>query len=190
MAPQAIEDEEPSRDNIARLVEEHTEHWDSQKGGAWFIEHFMISNMLWFSDFRKDLMKVIAGITPKKLTDVDEVKKYLVAYFKPKLPKLGAKPRGSKPERPAQPTPKKEHVAYDYAACQEIVAGATSKNHAMSRLRKAGYANKDIANFMKCKPGRVSSGIRAYDMSQAKEKPKESKPVVEKKSQPAPPELW
>lgn len=193
----SLDEEEPNRDNIARLIEDHTEKWDDKKGGAWFIEDFMAHNRLWFSDFRKDLAKVIAGLSPKKLGELDEVKKYLLAYFKPKLLKPGAKPKNTPKPVKAEvaPAPKKEHVHYDYAACQEIVSGAASKNEAMSRLRKAGYANKDIANFMKCKPGRVSSGIRAYDMSQAKDKKEpKAKPVLaeqtEKKSQPKPPELW
>jgi len=176
--------DEPNKENIARLIEEHTPKWDDKKGGAWFIEDFMAYNTLWFSDFRKDLANVIRGLTPKKLADMDEVKKYLLAYFKPKLLKPGARPKNTpKPEKPVQAAPKVEHTAYDYQACQEIVQGAASMNEAMSRLRKAGYANKDIANFMKCKPGRVSSGIGAYDKSQAK---KESKPVVKAKPKPEP----
>jgi len=161
--------EEPNRENINGLIDKHAEKWDEKKGGLWFIEDFMVLNNLWFTDFRHDFIKVTTGLTPKKLADIEEVKKHLLAYFKPKLLKPGAKPKNTPKEAPQQIRPKivapqETTIRADHNA---IVSNSKSKNEAMSRLRKAGYANKEIADIMKCKPGRVSSGIRSYDQAHA-----------------------
>lgn len=188
-----VDDNEPNQENIGRLIEDHMHKWDDKKGGAWFIEDFMSYNGLWFTEFRKDLAKVMVGLTPKRLADMDEVRKHLLAYFKPKLLKPGAKPRNIPAEEDAEEIrmPKKITTKYNKEDCERIVDGAASKNEAMSRLRKAGYANKDIATFMNCKPGRVASGIRSYDSKPITSSVKSTKvPIKAEVKQPKPPELW
>lgn len=173
----SADNEEANRENIGQLLERHTNRWDEKKGGAWWVEDFMAHNMIWWTDFQKDLKALLKAIPAKALNDVEDLKKVLLPYFKKRLLKPGAKPKNT-------PSPKKEKsqpvsvtkssveaTEYDYNLAQTTVLNAKSKNEAMSLLRKAGFANNQIADFMKLKPGRVSSGIRAYDMSQDKKKP-------------------
>ncbi len=160
---------EVHKDNIGEFLDLHMSRWNQEKGGAWWVEDFMGFYGIWWTDFRQDLKKLLSSITPNKLNDKDELKKFMLAYIKPKMLKPGDKPKNT-PDLPSAVSPHTK-VAASNDEIKELISKSSSKNEAMSKLRQMGFINKQIADFMHLKPGRVSSGIRAYD---AKEQPRKA----------------
>lgn len=150
------------REDLPGLLDEHEKTWDTKKGGAWWAEDFMAKHSIWFTDFRADLNHMLKGWTPAALNNMDELKKHMLKYLSQRLIKGGSRAKNTpKPEK-ASLTPKAAPTTSNKEV-EAIIANAASKNEAMSLLRKEGFNNTQIAGFMGLKPGRVASGIGAFD---------------------------
>lgn len=156
------------RGNVGELLDRESHDFKPETAKEW-IHGFMAKYGAWFSDLQHDHFNLLRAIPAGKLTDLDELKKFLVSYFKTRLAKPEKEVKIKMKNMPSQgkfnPEIKEikiKPVAIVPEEAQAIIKTAESKTHAMWLLDKAGYDHVKIAEFMQTNPGLVGNGINMY----------------------------
>lgn len=157
------------RANVAGLLDRESHNYNSKEAKEW-VRVFMVKYSAWFTDLEKDWWQVLRAIPAGKLEDLDELKKFLVVYFKTRLAKPDKPGKTIKmKDLPSQGkfTPEIKEIKIRPMViipeeAQTIIKSAESKTHAMYLLNDVGYDNVKIAEFMNTNAGLVGNGINMY----------------------------